>query len=86
MPNTRVERERRLGGGSAVRTYETDLAWDDNRGSIPLWAAFAPEGGSQEYGEIAEAYAPAVLFFRHGGHEILPMIRPHLDGILPEWH
>ena len=25
------------------------------------------------------------MFYRHGGYEILPMGRPHLDGIRPEW-
>ena len=83
VPNTRIGRE--YGGwGSAVDT--PGVPWDDNSGAIPLWAAFASEGGSQEYGDLAESYSPAVMFHRHGGHEILPMPRPHLDGILPEWH
>jgi hypothetical protein len=59
--------------------------YDDNYGAIPLWAAFAPEGGNQDYETMAEVYAPAVMFYRHGGYDILPMLRPHLDGIRPEW-
>ncbi len=84
VPNTRIKQE--FGdGGSAVDMYGTGIPWDDNGGAIPLWAAFAPEGGSQEHEDLSEAYSPAVMFHRHGGYEILPMIRPHLDGILPEW-
>ena len=32
-----------------------------------------------------EAYAPAVMFYRYGGCEILPMCRPQLNGVRPEW-
>jgi uncharacterized protein (TIGR02996 family) len=82
VPNTRIEREYGE-GGSAISLW--DAHWDDNSGAIPLWAAFAPEEGSQEYENLEEAYAPAVMFYRHGGYDFLPMCRPHLDGIRPEW-
>lgn len=82
VPNTRVKTD--YGdSSSAVSIWEAH--WDDNTRAIPLWAAFAPEGGSQEYGRLSECYAPAVMFYRHGGYEILPMGRPHLDGVRPEW-
>jgi uncharacterized protein (TIGR02996 family) len=83
VPNTRIKREYYDGYGSVVDSY--DAHWDDNCGAIPLWAAFAPEDGSQEYSELSEVYAPAVMFYRHGGYDILPMQRPHLDGVRPEW-
>jgi hypothetical protein len=25
------------------------------------------------------------MFYRHGGYEFLPMQRPQLDGVRPEW-
>ena len=82
VPNTRVKTD--YGdSSSAVSIWEAH--WDDNTRAIPLWAAFAPEGGSQEYGQLSECYAPAVMFYRHGGYEMLPMGRPHLDGVRPEW-
>ncbi len=82
VPNTRIEKE--YGGvGSTINLWDT--GWDANTGAIPLWAAFAPEAGTQEYENLDEAYAPAVMFYRHGGYEFLPMGRPHLDGIRPEW-
>jgi hypothetical protein len=84
VPNTRIK-SKYGGPGSQVSIWEAGAPWDDNTGAIPLWAAFAPEGGSQEYEELEEAYAPAVLFSRHGGYEFLPMSRPHLDGVRPEW-
>jgi uncharacterized protein (TIGR02996 family) len=83
LPNTRIESE--YGNGSSSVADLWGAHWDDNHGAIPLWAAFAPEGGSQNYDHFSEAYAPAVLFFRHGGYEVLPMCRPHLDGVRPEW-
>jgi uncharacterized protein (TIGR02996 family) len=82
LPNTRINSK--YGSGSAVSLYEADVNWQDNSGAIPLWAAFAPEGGSQDFG-IEENYAPAVMFYRHGGYYFFPMKRPHLDGIRPEW-
>lgn len=84
VPNTLIKREYGERYGSHVDT--PGVPWDDNSGAIPLWAAFAPEGGSQDQGDLSESYAPAVMFYRHGGYEILPMLRPHLDGIMPEWH
>jgi uncharacterized protein (TIGR02996 family) len=80
LPNTRIQGEFGL-SGSAVGLWRTP--WDDNYGAIPLWAAFAPEEGSQEYESLSEVYAPAVMFYRHGGCEFLPMRRLHLDGIQP---
>lgn len=84
VPNTRI-----VGPhdetGSAVSLYGSGASWDDNGGAIPLWAAFAPEEGSQEYEYLSEVYAPAVMFHRHGGYEFLPVRRPHLDGVRPEW-
>ena len=85
LPTTRIVPKNREGPSSRIRLWDTNVTWDDNNGAIPLWAAFSPEGGSQEYGELSEAYAPAVLFYRHGGYEVLPMLRPHLDGVRPEW-
>jgi hypothetical protein len=82
VPNTRIKKED-YEVGSTISLWGTQ--WDDNSGAIPLWAAFAPEAGHQEYTYLSEVYAPAVMFYRHGGYDILPMGRPHLDGIRPEW-
>ncbi len=82
VPHTNMKRK--YGGRSSVIDL-WGLEWDDNGGAIPLWAGFAPEGGHQEYSQLSEVYAPAVIFYRHGGYEFLPMCRPDLDGIRPEW-
>jgi uncharacterized protein (TIGR02996 family) len=82
VPNTRIQGEYGE-SGSAVGLWRT--AWDDNGRAIPLWAAYAPEEGHQEYEYFKEVYAPAVMFYRHGGYEFLPVCRPHLDGIRPEY-
>jgi uncharacterized protein (TIGR02996 family) len=81
VPNTHIESE--FGESSSVIYLWNKTDWDDNYGAIPLWAAFAPENGSQHYEYLSEVYKPAVMFYPHGGHEILPMGRPHLDGISP---
>jgi uncharacterized protein (TIGR02996 family) len=82
IPNTRIRS--RYGSDSSSRIFFWDIApWDDNLGAIPVWAAFAPEGADQEM-NFSEAYAPAVRFYRHGGHVFMPMLRPQLDGVLPE--
>jgi hypothetical protein len=85
LPNTRIKKEYGNASSSAVSLYEAGADWEDNSGAIPLWAAFAPEAGNQEYDYVSEVYSPAVMFYRHGGYEILPMCRPHLDGVRPEW-
>ncbi len=85
IPNTRLASEYYERPSSAVSLYDTGTRWDDNNGAIPLWAAFAPEGGTQDTSSLSDSYSPAVLFYRHGGHEILPMLRPYLDGVRPEW-
>ena len=82
VPHTRIVGE--YGEtGSTVSIYRA--GWDSNSGAIPLWAGFAPEGGHQEYEYLSEVYLPAVMFYRHGGYEFLPMTRPQLDGVRPEW-
>lgn len=68
--------------GSIVSIW--GYGWDENGGAIPLWSAYAPEMANQDYNELKEAYAPAVIFYRHGGYEFLTMPRPHLSGIRPE--
>lgn len=83
LPTIRVKPPGGDGSSSRVSLWETNIPWDDNSGAIPLWAAFAPEGGDQNLG-LAENYAAAVLFYRDGGYEFLPMERPQLDGIRPE--
>jgi uncharacterized protein (TIGR02996 family) len=83
LPNTRLQPRKYGESGSVIGLWDTP--WDDNDRAIPLWAAFAPETGHQEYGTLNEVYAPAVMFYRHGGYEFRPMCRPHLDGIRPEW-
>jgi uncharacterized protein (TIGR02996 family) len=86
VPNTDIESEYGR-SGSAISLWNDALEgarWDENRGGIPLWAAFAHEEGNQEM-SIEEAYSPAVMFYRHGGYEFLPMQRPQLDGVRPEW-
>src|SRR5262249_22978969 len=83
VPNTRIKKKYGNGSSSVVDLW--DIHWDDNSGAIPLWAGFAPEAGSQEYEYISEVYLPAVMFYGHGGYDILPMGRPHLDGVRPEW-
>jgi uncharacterized protein (TIGR02996 family) len=85
VPNTHIPQKYAEGSSSEVSLWDTGARWDDNNGAIPLWSAFAPEEGSQEYGSYSEVYLPAVMFYRHGGYEILPMGRPHLDGVRPEW-
>jgi uncharacterized protein (TIGR02996 family) len=86
LPNTRIiSKYNKKGLRSAIGLWETDARWDENSGAIPLWAAFAAEEGSQEDEDVSESYSPAVMFYRHGGYEILPMSRPQLDGIRPEW-
>ncbi len=83
LPNTRIEDGEYGESGSARGLWRAH--WDDNSGAIPLWAGFAPEAGDQVWDSLEESYAPAVMFYRHGGYDILPMCRPHLDGIRPEW-
>jgi hypothetical protein len=84
LPTTHIKGSYGEGSSSEVELWDTEAGWDDNSGAIPLWAGFAPEAGSQD-ADLSESYAPAVLFYRHGGYDILPMIRPHLDGVRPEW-
>ncbi len=81
VPNTRIKGEYGE-SGSAIEFW---AGWDSNREAIPLWAAFAPEDGSQRHEHLSEVNTPAVMFYRHGGYEILPMQRPQLDGIQPVW-
>lgn len=81
VPNTRFPSE--YGEQSSVVSI-WEHGWDSNHVAIPLWAAFSPEGGSQ-HESFPDGYAPAVMFYRHGGYDILPMVRPHLDGVRPEW-
>lgn len=85
LPNTEIQSRWSQGSSSAVSLYENNVRWDDNSDAIPLWAAFAPEEGSQEYEDLGQVYAPAVRFYKHGRYEILPMLRPQLDGVRPEW-
>jgi uncharacterized protein (TIGR02996 family) len=85
LPTVRIKPQYGEGSSSEVSLWDNNAQWDDNNRAIPVWAAFAPEGGSQEYGDLGEVYAPAVMFYRHGGYEFLPMDRPHLDGVRPEW-
>lgn len=82
VPNTRIE-DRFGFTGSVVDLW--NVGWDENQGSIPLWAAFSPEGAHQDQCDVSESHAPAALFYRYGGYETLPMVRPHLDGIRAEW-
>lgn len=84
LPTTRIKTKYGNTASSAVDLYEAEAHWDDNNGAIPLWAAFAPEEGNQVYEHFSEVYSPAVMFYRHGGYNILPMCRPHLDGVRPE--
>jgi uncharacterized protein (TIGR02996 family) len=83
IPNTSIKSAHGK-RSSRIYLWDTGASFDDNGTAIPLWASFAPEGGSQEYESLDEVYAPAVMFYRHGGYEFLPMKRPHLDGIQPE--
>ncbi len=85
VPNTHIPQSDSKEPSSEISLWRTGARWDDNNAAIPLWAAYAPEEGSQEYSSYSEAYLPAVMFYRHGGYEFLPMSRPHLDGIRTEW-
>lgn len=85
LPTTFIKAEYGKGTCSEISLRGNGVPWDANDAAIPLWAAFAPEEGSQEYGELDEVYVPAVLFYRHGGYEFRPMRRPHLDGVQSEW-
>jgi uncharacterized protein (TIGR02996 family) len=82
VPNTKIVTDNGE-QGSDVSIWH--LGWDDNNSSIPLWAAFTTEGAHQEYEQLSEFHSPAVIFYRQGGYRFLPMQRPHLDGIRPEW-
>ena len=84
IPNTKLPQPQYGPMSSSISFWDEKVPWEDNYGAIPLWAAYAPEGGSQEYGNLDEVYSPAVKFYRHGGFEFLPMSRPQLDGIQPE--
>jgi uncharacterized protein (TIGR02996 family) len=83
IPNTKLKQQYSE-NTSVIELYNSGFGWDDNNRAIPLWSAYAPEGGSQEADDL-DAYAPAVMFYRHGGYEFLPQQRPHLDGIQSEW-
>jgi hypothetical protein len=84
IPNT-VIHDKSGDAGSVVGSYG-EFAWDHNTAAIPIWASYSSEGGSQDWGvHVLEHYSPAVLFYRHGGYDILPMIRPQLNGIQSEW-
>jgi hypothetical protein len=74
---------------SAVTPYTLKIPWSDNNDAISLWAAYAPDGGSQ-LADGLEAYAPALLITRDDDddlvtHESWPMRRPWLDGVRPLW-
>jgi uncharacterized protein (TIGR02996 family) len=84
LPSTHIQSRYQRGSSSLFDFWDTGVRWFDNSEAIPLWAAFSPEGGHQEYEKLSEAYAPAVMFYRNGGHEVLPMRRPQLDGVRPE--
>jgi uncharacterized protein (TIGR02996 family) len=71
--------------GSFRGLHEMGVPWSENCSAIPLWAAFALEGGRLEYERIDEVYAAAVLFHRHGGYTLRPMTRQHLDGYRWQW-
>jgi hypothetical protein len=83
LPNTTIKPRWGEESSSDVALWG-DVDWDHNNRAIPLWASFAPEGGDQSYGSPDEVYSPAVMFYRHGGYEFLPMRRPHLDGVQPD--
>ncbi|OWK40482.1 TIGR02996 domain-containing protein [Fimbriiglobus ruber] len=85
IPNTQIQSGRTYGGGSrsTIDLDFSEIQWLENTDAIPLWAAFAPEGGNQEYEKFGDAYSPAVMFYRHGGYTVLPILRPQLDGIRP---
>lgn len=85
IPNTSIEHEPGDKSSSAVGLWEAGSYWDENMEAIPLWAAYAPEEGSQEFEYFKDCYLPAVMFYRHGGYKMLPMARPHLNGIQPQW-
>lgn len=84
LPTVKIPREYN-DSSSALSLYESNVTWDDNGSSIPIWAAYAPDHGSQEYEFLNEVYAPAVLFHRNGTVRFLPMTRPQLDGVRSEW-
>jgi hypothetical protein len=84
IPNTNIRGEYADKPSSAIGLWEAEAYWDDNMGAIPLWAAYAPEEGSQEYEYYKDVYRPAVMFYRHGGYKLLPMARPHLNGVMPQ--
>ena len=83
LPNTKIK-ESEYARGSFLHLWSAGVPWDDNNRAIPLWAAFTLEGGSQD-SDFSANYAPAVLFYRHGGYSFLPMLRPQLDGVRSEW-
>lgn len=85
LPTTHIPAQYGDGSSSVIHFWGSGVHWDDNSGAIPLWAAYAPEEGHQEYAQYSEVYAPAVLFYRHGGYEFLPLRRPQLDGVRPEY-
>jgi hypothetical protein len=63
------------------------VPWDSNGWAIPLFAAYCPEGGSQE-SSMMECYRPVTVFRRPSPEETHPVIeftgnklRPWLDGV-----
>lgn len=85
IPNSEIISQYSETPCSAVSLWEARAMWDDNSGAIPLWSAYAAEEGSQEYDRLEGTYSPAVYFYRYGAYEFLPMPRPHLSGIRPQW-
>lgn len=73
---------------STLEPYGLKIPWDDNHDAVSLWAAYTPEGGSQNTDGL-EDHAPVLRVSREGDelvvHEDWPMRRPWLDGIRPLW-
>jgi len=63
--------------------------WQENYDSIPLFAAFCKEGAWQDE-DYADSYLPYAIFRRGLNNSVTTevvgkMIRPWLDGVMPEW-
>lgn len=43
LPTTVIKPKYGEGSSSVISLWDTGVQWDDNNGTIPLWAAFAPD-------------------------------------------
>lgn len=71
-------------GTPKINNRNSVAAWNSNGAPISLFAAYCEEGGNQE-NEFPLDYRPIAIYRRNGNCEFCGlMIRPWLDGVMPE--